>query len=138
MPKDLAAYVIGKSSWGRRGLIIATATAVHPGFVGCLTLELSNVGEVPIEIKPGMRICQLCFHSMEQGTSTQLDRSQFACTRRPTLGVVQHDQLAALLAAAHDPRMPIDPQPPSPEGTPTPENRPEAPRADQLGFQPPS
>ena len=56
LPKNLAAYVIGKSSWGRRGLIIATATGVHPGFKGCLTLELSNVGELPIAIKPGMEI----------------------------------------------------------------------------------
>ena len=48
LPRDLAAYVIGKSSWGRRGLIIATATGVHPGFKGCLTLELTNVGEIPI------------------------------------------------------------------------------------------
>src|SRR5262245_36715464 len=37
VPNYLAAYVIGKSSWGRRGLIIATATGVHPGFKGCLT-----------------------------------------------------------------------------------------------------
>jgi dCTP deaminase len=38
LPKNLAAYVTGKSSWGRRGLIPATATGVHPGFKGCLTL----------------------------------------------------------------------------------------------------
>ena len=39
LPKKLAGYVVGKSSWGRRGLIIATAAGVHPGFTGCLTLE---------------------------------------------------------------------------------------------------
>ncbi len=64
LPRNLAAYVIGKSSLGRRGLIIATATGVHPGFKGCLTLELSNVGEIPIEIKPGMLIC----HSSSTGS----------------------------------------------------------------------
>ena len=52
LPADRAAYVVGRSSWGRHGLIIATATGVHPGFTGCLTLELSNVGEIPITIKP--------------------------------------------------------------------------------------
>ena len=52
LPSKIAGYVIGKSSLGRRGLIIATATGVHPGFTGCLTLEISNVGEVPIAIKP--------------------------------------------------------------------------------------
>ena len=35
-------YVIGRSSWGRRGLVIATAVEVHPGFVGCLTLEITG------------------------------------------------------------------------------------------------
>src|SRR5262245_18868742 len=62
LPGDLAAYVIGRSSWGRRGLIIATATGVHPGFKGCLTLALTNVGEIPIAIKPGMETCQLFLH----------------------------------------------------------------------------
>ncbi|MBU4271895.1 MAG: hypothetical protein KKE86_03150 [Planctomycetes bacterium] len=47
LPKNVAGYVIGRSSWGRRGLIIATAAGVHPGFTGCLTLELTNVGEIP-------------------------------------------------------------------------------------------
>jgi dCTP deaminase len=65
MPTDLGGYVIGKSSWGRRGLVIATATGVHPGFKGCLTLELCNVGLIPIEIIPGMRICQLFLHRVE-------------------------------------------------------------------------
>ncbi len=37
LPRNLAAYVTGKSSWGRRGLVIATATGVHPGYKGCLS-----------------------------------------------------------------------------------------------------
>src|SRR5262245_22414172 len=52
LPRNLAGYVIGRSSWGRRGLVIATAAGVHPGFTGCLTLELGNIGEVPIGVKP--------------------------------------------------------------------------------------
>jgi dCTP deaminase len=39
LPSFLAGSVIGKSSWGRRGLIIATATGVHPGFTGCQLLR---------------------------------------------------------------------------------------------------
>jgi dCTP deaminase len=61
MPKDLAAMVEGRSSWGRLGLIIATACSVAPGFKGCITLELVNDGEVPIVLRPGMRIAQLVF-----------------------------------------------------------------------------
>jgi dCTP deaminase len=60
-PRDLAGFVTGKSSWGRRGLIIETAAGIHPGFCGCLTLEIGNVGPVPIPLIPGMKICQVFF-----------------------------------------------------------------------------
>jgi len=100
LPKNLAAYVIGKSSWGRRGLIIATATGVHPGFKGCLTLELSNVGELPIAIKPGMTICQLFFHNVLTN-SNEVDKSLFIGLRRPALGKVKPDEIAERLANAY-------------------------------------
>ena len=98
LPKDLAGYVVGRSSWGRRGLIIATAVAVHPGFRGCLTLELSNVGEIPIKLRPGLPICQLCLHSVEGKATDAIDRSQFVGSRRPSLGQVRLDPFAEKLA----------------------------------------
>jgi dCTP deaminase len=91
LPCDIAAYVIGRSSWGRRGLIIATATGVHPGFTGCLTLEITNVGEIPIAIKPGMAICQLFFHEVIGPETSSIDRSQFAGSRKPTVGRIRPD-----------------------------------------------
>lgn len=65
LPKELSAYVLGRSSWGRLGLIIATATVVSPGFKGCITLELINLGEVPILLYPGVRIAQIVVHTVE-------------------------------------------------------------------------
>lgn len=62
MPPNVAAYVIGRSSWGRMGLVIATATAVGPEYCGSPTLEIVNLGEVPLSIYPGVRIAQLVFH----------------------------------------------------------------------------
>lgn len=64
LPADLMAYVVGRSSWGRRGLTVATATAVHPRFYGPITLELKNVGEVPISLYTFDRVAQLVFHSV--------------------------------------------------------------------------
>lgn len=64
IPKNISAYVTGKSSLGRRGLIIETSAGIHPGFSGCLTLELANVGEMPLQIEPGMKVCQIFFHSV--------------------------------------------------------------------------
>ena len=69
LPKDLVAFVIGKSTWGRDGLIIATAIGVHPYWSGILTLEISNVGEIPIYLYPGLAIAQLFIASVEAGGS---------------------------------------------------------------------
>lgn len=98
LPAKFGAYVIGRSSWGRYGLIIATATGVHPGFTGCLTLELSNVGEIPITIKPGTTICQIFIHHVDSGDPKLVDRSSFIGRRKPTLGKIELDSIAEKLA----------------------------------------
>jgi len=69
LPTDLMAYITGRSSWGRLGLIIATATAIHPGFKGCPTLEIVNLGNIPIPLFPGspVPIAQLVFHGVGSG-----------------------------------------------------------------------
>lgn len=65
LPDDVAARVEGKSSLGRLGLLThATAGFVDPGFVGHVTLELSNVATLPIVLYPGMKIGQLCFFQL--------------------------------------------------------------------------
>lgn len=60
LPKSLVGQVLSRSSWGRLGLIVATAVTVQPGFRGVLTLELANMGDVPMVLRPGLRIAQLC------------------------------------------------------------------------------
>jgi dCTP deaminase len=65
LPDDVSADVVGRSSWGRLGLIVATAVFVHPGFRGCLTLELVNEGDSPIALSPGLRIAQLTVRRLE-------------------------------------------------------------------------
>ncbi|MBS7287967.1 MAG: dCTP deaminase [Candidatus Freyarchaeota archaeon] len=66
LPGDLMGYVIGRSSWGRLGLIIATATLVSPGYTGVLTLELVNLGEADIALYPAARIAQLVLHKVTE------------------------------------------------------------------------
>ena len=98
LPSNVGGYVVGRSSWGRHGLIIATATGVHPGFTGCLTLELTNVGEVPITIKPGTTICQLFLHGVQGGNPELVDCSRFIGKRKPTIGAIKLDAVALKLA----------------------------------------
>jgi dCTP deaminase len=66
LPAHLGAYVVGRSSWGRLGLLVATAIMLQPGWGGNLTLELVNHGESPIALYAGSRIAQLAVHSLEE------------------------------------------------------------------------
>jgi len=62
LPNDLVARLEGKSSLGRLGLLIhSTAGFVDAGFEGHLTLELSNVANLPITLYPNMKIGQISF-----------------------------------------------------------------------------
>jgi dCTP deaminase len=71
LPDDLVARLEGKSSLGRLGLLIhSTAGYVDPGWDGYLTLELSNVANLPITIYPGMKIGQISFFRLTTPADT--------------------------------------------------------------------
>ena len=66
-PDDIVGVVNGKSSLGRLGLQVhATAGFIDPGFKGTVVLELSNVSNLPILLRPGMKIAQLVFQSLDR------------------------------------------------------------------------
>lgn len=68
VPYDLVARCEGRSSLGRLGIIIhSTAGFVDPGFEGTITLEITNINEVPVKLYPGMRFGQFAFETV-QGT----------------------------------------------------------------------
>src|SRR5262245_6978822 len=65
MPADLVGLVDGRSSIGRLAVVVhATAGLIDPGFEGQITLELSNIGSIPVKLYPGMRIAQIVLHTM--------------------------------------------------------------------------
>jgi dCTP deaminase len=71
LPDDLVARLEGKSSLGRLGLLIhSTAGFIDPGWDGHVTLELSNVANLPITIYPGMKIGQISFMQMTEPAAT--------------------------------------------------------------------
>lgn len=78
LPDDIAARLEGKSSLGRLGLLThSTAGFVDPGFIGHVTLELSNMATLPIKLWPGMKIGQLCFFKLSSPTENPYGSSKY-------------------------------------------------------------
>ena len=83
LPDDIAGRLEGKSSLGRLGLLThSTAGFIDPGFSGHITLELSNVANLPVKLYPGMKIGQLCLVKLSSpaehpyGSAQYLNRYQ--------------------------------------------------------------
>ena len=100
LPSDLSCYVIGRSSLGRTGLVIATATAVAPGFKGCITLEIVNLGEVPMPLYPGMRIAQLVLH---ETVGSSRYSGTFQCATGPEAPLLSRDKEMGIWAPSDKP-----------------------------------
>ncbi len=96
LPDDLVARLDGKSSLGRLGLLIhSTAGFVDPGWEGNLTLELSNVANLPITLYDGMKIGQISFHRLsspvEVGYGDARIGSKYRGQRDPTASLYHRD-----------------------------------------------
>lgn len=94
MPRDLSCQVITRSSYGRLGLLTATAVLVHPNFKGCLTLELVNLGALPIALIPGSRIAQLTFQFVAPPVKPPKDDEdeKYYCPTGPEFSKVNEDR----------------------------------------------
>ena len=67
---DILGRLEGRSSLGRIGIIVhGTAGLFEPGWTGKATLELSNLGRVPVALYPGMRICSFTFEQLTSPSS---------------------------------------------------------------------
>jgi dCTP deaminase len=93
LSNDLAGYITCKSTLGRLGLNIATASGIHPRFAGIITLELANLADIPITIYVGQPICQVFFHTIDPLKDNAHDRTVFLGSKRPTLGWLEPHQL---------------------------------------------
>ena len=103
VPFDLECQVEGRSSWARLGLQIATATSVEPGFKGVLTLELSNLGTIPIELYPGVRIAQLFFHdATPQVEDAYGGTRKYRCPVGPQFSLIANDKDGQVFAHQAD------------------------------------
>ncbi len=96
LPNDLVARLEGKSSLGRLGLLIhSTAGYVDPGWEGNLTLELSNVANLPITLYDGMKIGQISFQRLSSPAEVAYGDasigSKYRGQRDPTASLYHRD-----------------------------------------------
>jgi dCTP deaminase len=96
LPNDLVARLEGKSSLGRLGLLIhSTAGYVDPGWEGNLTLELSNVANLPITLYDGMKIGQISFQRLSSPVEVAYGDarlgSRYRGQRDPTASLYHRD-----------------------------------------------
>lgn len=92
LPADVQGFVTARSSWAREGLSIATASFIGPLYEGIITLELANLGQVPISLYPGLRIAQIAFYKLNQAAKPlPHDPSQFQSNFEPSEGEIAKD-----------------------------------------------
>ena len=71
LPDDLLGRLEGRSSIARLGITVhSTAAVFEPGWVGTATMELSNLGRMPVALYPGMRICSFTFERLTSPVMT--------------------------------------------------------------------
>ena len=99
LPADLTGQVITRSSYGRLGLLSATAVQIHPGFHGCLTLELVNLSTIPITLTPGERIAQLVLWRTSNVSATD---EKYSYPIGPQFSRVRDDPEAAVLRSLRE------------------------------------
>ena len=90
LPPDLMGTVTARSTWAREGLSIATATLIEPRYEGIVTLELANLGEIPLTLYPGLELAQIAFSKVE-GDTRRPKRSQFDLSFEPKQGTIARE-----------------------------------------------
>ncbi len=84
---DVLGRLEGRSSLGRIGIIVhGTAGLFDPGWSGKATLELSNLGRMPVALYPGMRVCSFTFEQLSGPSSVPYRKkagSKYAGQTRP-------------------------------------------------------
>jgi dCTP deaminase len=84
LPNDLAAMVDGRSSLGRLGISIhTTSSGINPGWEGFFTLEIINLGKIPVALYPNMRICKISFVKLTSEAEKPYQSNKYQYTSTP-------------------------------------------------------
>jgi deoxycytidine triphosphate deaminase len=91
LPRDIAGQLVTRSSYGRLGLMTATAIQIQPGSEGVVTLELVNLGQTPIALRAGQRIGQLTFHGLSNLSWERPISHTYRRATGPEFSLIRHD-----------------------------------------------
>ncbi len=91
----LCSRIDGKSSIGRLGIVVhSTAGHVNPGWKGRLTLEISNIGRIPVLLYPGMNICQLVFEKLtSEAESLYKKKGKYTNQKGPNASLIYKEKI---------------------------------------------
>lgn len=92
IPTNVEGRLEGRSSWARHGLIIATACAIDPGYKGCITLELINLGKLPLYLYPGIRLAKLILSYTISHSEYNPKIKKYYCQIGPEFSKLHEDQ----------------------------------------------
>jgi dCTP deaminase len=90
IPVDLCGMILTKSSVARNFLVIETAPWIHPGYRGCLTLEIANVSNSAMVLYTGRTIGQLILMTLGQGAETTCLQGNYVGPVLPELPIFNH------------------------------------------------
>ena len=82
--------ITARSTWAREGLSIATANLIEPRYEGIATLELANMGQIPLALYPGLRLAQITFASVS-GDTERARKAQFKMAFEPQQGAIARE-----------------------------------------------
>jgi dCTP deaminase len=113
LPLDLSGQILTRSSIARTFIVIETAPWIHPGYRGCLTLEIANVSNTPVLLHPGIPIGQLLLLTVdlteEEKRQPEILKGSYIGPTFPEAPTFKplRDQLQRV--GAHSPKVPILP-----------------------------
>ena len=99
MPIDVFASLNMRSSYSRLGLTISSL--LQPGYSGCISLELTNSNNNPIQLVVGARVFQARFYKLDEDYAYTYHKRKYACQVRPVNSRFETDEDLGLLRFIH-------------------------------------
>lgn len=90
MPKNVYAELNMRSSYLRLGLSVSAF--VQPGYIGCLSLELTNVNKNPINLTVGAPLIQARLFKTDSDLNYFASNRKYMCQVRPIISAVGEDK----------------------------------------------